>query len=161
MPATYEPIATVTLTAAASHTFSSIPATYTDIRLVYVGTMSAADNIRIQMNGDTSALYSRTSFQGNGTVTGSNRFTGGTYIYPNNALSTTIPSMFTFDLFSYAGSTFKTALYTFSSDRNGSGVTENGVSLYRSTSAITSLSIANSPTYTYTGTATLYGIKSA
>jgi hypothetical protein len=37
MPATYEPIATTTLgTAAAFITFSSIPATYTDLRLVIV-----------------------------------------------------------------------------------------------------------------------------
>jgi glycosyltransferase involved in cell wall biosynthesis len=42
MPATYEPIATTTLgSAAASITFSSIPATYTDLRLVIVGNLSS------------------------------------------------------------------------------------------------------------------------
>ena len=45
MPATYEPIATTTLGSAATNiTFSSIPATYTDLRLVLVARSDRAIN---------------------------------------------------------------------------------------------------------------------
>ena len=61
MPATYEPIATTTLgSAAASITFSSIAGTYTDLRLVMVGTTSASDWAFVRFNGTdgSSTAYS-------------------------------------------------------------------------------------------------------
>ena len=56
---TYTPLATVTLgTAAASVTFSNIPATYRDLILVINCQFSTSSSIRIRLNGDTGANYS-------------------------------------------------------------------------------------------------------
>ena len=163
--ATYEPIATTTLSsAAASITFSSIPATYTDLRLVLTATSSTAGaDVQIQFNGTTTA-YSHTYMYGSGSAAVSGRVNGATYIYLDYlvGLSTTIPSLYEVDIFSYAGSTFKTLLNRTAEDRNGSGEVLASVGLWRNTAAITSIYLFLSAYNFATGTtATLYGIKSA
>jgi hypothetical protein len=58
MATTYEPIATTTLgTAAASITFSSIPATYTDLRLVVMCKLLAHQLLMFRFNSDTGSNY--------------------------------------------------------------------------------------------------------
>jgi pantothenate kinase len=167
MPTTYEPIQSYTLgSAAATITFSSIPATYTDLRLVVVVTStSSATNFQIRFNSDTGSNYSSTYLNGNGTAASTGRNTSATNIQFTDvtATSTTIPQMYTMDIFSYAGSTFKTALGTSSQDYNGSGSSASLVGLWRSTSAINALLIKTSgaPTFSTGTTATLYGIKNA
>jgi hypothetical protein len=165
MPATYEPIATTTLgSAATSLTFSSIPSTYTDLRLVFVGATASSDAINARVNGDTGTNYSDTSLEGNGTAASSQRVSNRTFWslegYWQANTNTTI-FMQTLDIFSYAGSTFKTALGTGSNDKNGSGDTIRTVHLWRSTSAITSITIASAVNLVVGTTATLYGIKNA
>jgi len=166
MPATYEPIATTTLsTAASTITFSSIPGTYTDLRLVLVITgMSAGNRTGIQFNGDTASNYSTTRLQGDGTTASStaNNTNPNIRITDVNQLSTSL-QFITLDLFSYAGSTFKTALAELSNDRNTAGSVYRSVGLYRSTSAINSLNIMllSAGTMSTGTTATLYGIKAA
>lgn len=169
MPATFEPIATTTLgSAAATITFSSIPNTYTDLRLVVVATASSGTNnavFNLRFNSDTGSNYSSTYLHGDGSSAVSTRLTNETYIPMTQStgfgLTTANPSILEADIFSYAGSTNKSVLYTQSNDKNGSGSVAKGVGLWRSTSAITSVSI-----YTYNfqyaagTTATLYGIKS-
>lgn len=165
MPATYEPIATTTLgSAASSITFSSIASTWTDLRVVFVGTSSTANACRIQFNSDTATNYSYTDLIGDGASATSSRSSNTTYITmtPASALSTTISSLLTMDIFSYAGSTYKTALINASEDRNGSGGVGNQVGLWRSTSAINSILIyASSGNFATGTTATIYGIKAA
>jgi len=165
MPATYEPIATTTLgSAAASITFSSIPATYTDLRLVFVARTTAGDNIRIQFNGDTSSSnYSSTWIVGDGSTASSSRNTDFSRIQLPSSLNGTQPALVNVDIFSYAGSTFKTLLVSESKDLNGSGVTAQQVSLWRNTSAITSVFLESQGggTFMANTTATLYGIKNA
>jgi hypothetical protein len=164
MPATYEPIATTTLGSATnSITFSSISSAYTDLRLVVVGTVNSNGvEVRVQLNNDASSLYSNTQLTGNGTAASSNRY-AATYFQFIGSGSSTIPNMATMDLFSYAGSTNKTVLTTWSGDLNGSGTVERTVSLYRSTTAISTVKILASGANTLsTGTtATLYGILKA
>jgi hypothetical protein len=76
--------------------------------------------------------------------------------------STTIPFLTTVDIFSYAGSTYKTALSTASADQNGSGAVIYSVQLWRSTAAITSFTISASSGNLSSGTtAQLYGILKA
>jgi len=168
MPATYEPISTTTLgSAASSITFSSIPGTYTDLRLVLVGANSASGaNWYIRYNGTTgsSDLYSYTLLKGNGSAASSASSSADNKIVFNetSTTSTTIPMLTTIDVFSYAGSTNKTCLIEWSGDENGSGTTQRIVGLYRSTSAITSIALVNSGANFATGTvATVYGILKA
>ena len=154
-------IATQTLgSAASSITFSSIPSTYTDLRLVMVCTTSAVGVVRIQFNGDTATNYSETSLAGNGATARSGSSVNKTYIDIDNLAgntSATIPELYTIDVFSYAGSTYKTVLNTSSEDNNGSGTLTRQVGLWRSTSAITSIALIGS-TFSIGTTATLYGI---
>ena len=163
--ATYEPIATTTFASAAtSYTFSSIPNTYTD--LVVIGVLQASGgstNLRMQYNGDTATNYSNTVLYGDGTSAASTRITSQAQLsvdYQSNELTTTF-NMVKIDIFSYAGSTYKTAL---SSGNNAatSGV-DAIVGLWRSTAAITSIKLfsANANPFAVGTTFTLYGIKAA
>jgi hypothetical protein len=169
MPGTYEPIATTTLgTAASNITFSSIPSTYTDLRLVFVGYAGSGSfaNFRITFNSDNGGNYSRTTLGGNGGSPSSFSNTNQTYIDLGIAnLSISQPSMHIMDLFSYAGSTNKTILLNNGMEFNGgsyAGAVELLVGLWRSTSAINTIRIATSSnTYIAGTTATLYGIKNA
>lgn len=155
-------IATTTLSSAASTiTFSSIPATYTDLRLVLVSTYNTGSSfIRLQFNGDTSTNYSRTNLQGDGSSAFSNRQSSVALInagfLPSSSGQTTLLEL---DVFNYAGSTYKTCLISNSEDNNGSGNVRRIVGLWRSTSAITSLTLTgDSSSFGIGTTATLYGI---
>ena len=166
MAKTYEPIATTTLgSAASSITFSSIPATYTDLRLVFTATSDSASRFaRLRFNSDTGANYSMTEVYGTGSAAGSARSSGDTFIFGSNygLLSTSNPAMMTWDIFSYAGSTNKTTLAEFNGDYNGSGNVERFVHLWRSTSAITSIELSiNAGNFASGSSATLYGILKA
>ena len=165
MATTYEKIASTTLgSAAATIDFNSIAGTYTDLRLVIVGKYtSGGGNTRIVFNSDTSSLYSSTRIAGDGSSASSDRLTSQTVqrlSFDGN--SSTIPNFLTVDVFSYAGSTFKTSLIESSEDKNGSGSVLRTVGLYRSTSAISSIQISLSSSTMAAGTtATLYGILKA
>jgi hypothetical protein len=164
MPATYEKIATTTLgSATATITFSTIPATYTDIRVVLssIGVTTAGGDLYLRFNGDTATNYSRTRIYGDGATATSNRGTSIDNI-PLSLGITVNPCLYTADIFSYAGSTYKTVLTTLSEDNNGSGYTGNVVGLWRNTAAITSLVLSmSSSTFKVGTTATLYGILKA
>ena len=162
--ATYTPIATQTLgSAAASITFSSIPGTYTDLWLVFTGTTATAGGgMSLLFNGDTGTNYSITALYG----TGASAASGNTTSTPQlncskfSAITTTPPATLGIDIFSYAGATNKTALITQANDQNGAGDVELVVGLWRSTAAITSITIRDASLQNLaTGTiATLWGI---
>jgi hypothetical protein len=161
---TYDLIASQTLgSAASSITFSSIAASWTDLRLVIVPTGSVANDVQLTFNGDTASNYSRTYLYGTGAAAGSFSGANTAFIYLDGAgVSTTIPHLYTADIFSYAGSTYKTLLYTGSEANNNSGQTLRGVGLWRSTAAITSIGLATGGgNFSIGTTASLYGIKAA
>lgn len=161
MATTYEPIATSTVAvAAASITFSSIPATYTDLKLVVSGGTTLGGYAYLQFNSDTGSNYSTTRLDGDGAGAASARTTSATFIRTSSALTTTA-NLTNIDIFSYAGSTFKTTLSNTAADDNGSGRVTPVVGLWRSTSAITSLVFTSTNTFATGTTATLYGIKNA
>lgn len=157
---TYEAIATQTLgSAAASVTFSSISGAYTDLVLIIAGVQSVADNPYVQFNSDTATNYSRTQLSGDGSSASSSRnsnnakiiFTGGDLSTFNAILN----------IQNYANTTtYKTVLIR---SNSASDRTAAAVGLWRSTSAITSLLIANNSANTFAAgsTFTLYGIQSA
>lgn len=163
--ATYEPIASQTLVSAASSiTFSSIAASWTDLRWVLVGTLSGINDIIVRFNSDSGNNYSWTGLYGDGSV-GSNRQSNVSGIRSSEGNpSLTIPFLNTGDIFSYAGSTYKTQLTSYSNDTNSaSSIVRNAVGLWRSTAAITSVTIlpASGADFNTGTTATLYGIKNA
>lgn len=170
MPGTYEPIATNTLTSTASNiTFSSIPGTYTDIRLILCGRNapgSLNNYFALTFNNDTGGNYSETYILGYGSDPAySSGTTGGSWIALGgvNGIDETQPALLTADIFSYAGSTAKTVLSNRYVERNNtSGDVGVSVGLWNNTSAITSIRINNSGGSFAIGTiATLYGIKNA
>lgn len=163
--ATYEPIATSTLGTAGFFTFSSIPSTYTDLKLVLVGGGDGGTvAVRLQFNSDTGFNYSNTVLIGDGASATSTRQTGtqnistGNFDMPNAASAI---GVFIIDIFSYAGSTNKTVLETNAGDRNGSGNVSRNVGLWRSTSAINSIYLSGGRNFAVGTMATLYGIKAA
>ena len=168
MPATYDSLATTTLGSANSTiTFSSISGSYTDLRLILVGRAVTAGNtftVSLTMNGDTATNYSRTLITGDGTNASSFRTTSASSIAissPVAWLVSTNTNLYSLDFMSYAGSTNKTILISTSADQNGSGGLLNAVGLWRSTSAITSITLTSGDQFAAGATATLYGILRA
>ena len=162
MPATYEPIATTSPNGVNSYSFTSIPGTYTDLRLVIVAvTNTGGSSVNIQLNSNTTTIYSQTNLKGDGSAATSARTSNEDYWYfaQSPGVDST-PSLITIDFFNYAGSTNKTVLSTQANDKNGSGVVFYRVGLWRNTAAITSINVFTTGTVTGT-TATLYGILKA
>lgn len=168
MPATYEPINTTTLgSAQASVTFSSIPTTYTDLVLVcFARTERAAtsDNLLVRLNSDSTAIYSATDFYGD-TAQGSARSTGNTswfwaYIPSASQTAGTFGTS-VMHINDYANTTtFKSAVST---SANANAQVETTANLYRSTSAISSITLlSGTASNLSTGsTFTLFGVKAA
>ena len=88
MTATYEKIATTTLGSAnATITFSSIPATYTDLVLAMAIGTSNQDGIKIMINNDTATNYSNTRLYGNGSSISSNRRSSTATVYLDDGVA--------------------------------------------------------------------------
>jgi hypothetical protein len=163
---TYVPIATQTLGAANSTvTFSSIPSTYQDLVLDVSPFTTAAGGIDINMtfNGDSGTNYSRTYLTGNGTSSSSNRSNGASYIRltaSGFASNNSAPAVTLANIMNYANTnTYKTTLNRSSSGTNGTDVV---VGLWRSTAAITSITLSSSGgNFEVNSTFTLYGLAAA
>jgi hypothetical protein len=162
MATTYEKIQSYTLGSNQQEIiFSTIPATYTDLRVVLVAKSSnAVDFFRYRFNGDTGTNYSNTELLGNGSAASSARNTSSSAILIQNFYDAQ-PSLFEIDVFSYAGSTNKTTLNASSVDLNGSGAVSRTVGLWRDTAAITSITLRANNNFATGSTATLYGILKA
>lgn len=162
MPATYEPIATTTLsTSATSVSFTGISSAYTDLKIIAVGKRVSGGALGLQFNGDTATNYSKTRLAGNGTTASSSRDASQTSI-STNGWNTTYNQLYEIDIMSYAGSTYKTTLIAMSADENGGGESARFVGLWNSTSAINRVDLLiTSGTIAAGFTATIYGIKAA
>jgi hypothetical protein len=175
MTATYEKIATNTLgSATATVTFSSISASYTDLVLVcsiqntLTGDLDTRYNLRVG-NGsiDTGSNYSNTFIIGTGVTAASSRNTGRAQIDGIINTPTANSNEFAlvkFDFLNYSNTTtYKTILYrdgkTQNTQEKGAGA---GTGIWRSTSAINTLSIFTSGpsagTFSVGSTFTIYGI---
>ena len=168
MAITYEPIATNTLSsAAATVTFSSISGTYTDLVLIMsaFGSVGGAD-IRVQVNSDTASNYSLTRLIGY-TTAFSNRASNATYWQITNSVgigsSSSEPTADVIQFMNYSNTTTnKTMLVRHNQPQSSFMETAAQVGLYRSTSAITSITFSlSSGNYSTGSTFTLYGIKAA
>jgi hypothetical protein len=159
MSSTYEPIATTTLGSAQSTvTFSSIPATYTDIIAVINGKTTGPVSVDMRLNNDTSTNYSFTRIVGNGSSASSSRGSSDTKMQINSGSSDTEREIIIMQLLNYSNSTtFKTALVR---ANNAGQSTSAFAGLYRSTSVINRIDfLATGTTFVVGSTFTLYGIK--
>lgn len=163
MPATYEPIATQTVSGSSTGTvtFTSIPSTYTDIVVVInAGYLSDSRDVTWTVNNDGGSNYSQTTLQGNGSSATSSRNTSVVKFY-SNCLTHPNYGVGIIHLMNYANTTtFKTAL-----SRSGTtvNVVEAAVHLWRSTAAINRLDFFPnvSGNFLSGSTFTLYGILKA
>jgi hypothetical protein len=164
MALTYVAIATTTVGAggASSISFTSIPQTYTDLKISLSGRTTynggPGDNISVTLNGN--AVYGIRTLYG----TGSSVVSGYDPFITNSAGATAN---------TFGNADFYFPNYTSSNNKTVSfdGVTENNATLayqfltaglWTTTSAITSISLAGQAggsTWTQYSTATLYGIK--
>lgn len=158
---TYTPIATTTISSDASTiTFSSISGSYTDLVLQgAINLSTSGGQLRFYFNGSTATNYSSTNLRGTGSAAQSSR----TLNDGNIIVSYTDPSSmnaFALNVMNYSNTTtYKTTLA-----RNGNTnyATEAGVGLWRSTSAVTSITLTCGDGKFTTGTTlTLYGIQAA
>jgi hypothetical protein len=157
---TYVALDKVTVgTATPSITFSSIPQGYTDLVVVAntKNSVVTVNGLFIRYNGDTASNYSNTFLYGNGTSALSSRASSQTQAHVGWDGSTDfVPTIINIQNYSNA-TTYKTAL---SRSNEPSSRVAAWVSLWRSTSAITSITLtAESPANFAVGsTFSLYGI---
>jgi hypothetical protein len=165
MAATYEPIATTTLGSnAASYTFSSIPGTYTDLKILLSARNTAVENaVFVSFNG-TTTTYSGKILFGNGASAASNNPAARTIAF--STFSTDTASTFAnaeIYIPNYAGSNQK----SFSSDtaQENNAATSYQIflaGLWTTTSAITQVTLSGaSGSFAQYSSASLYGIKNS
>ena len=174
MPSTYTLISSNVLTSsAASVTFSAIPSTYTDLvlRISARSTRAAtSNNLDLRINADSSALYSYTYLYGTGTTATSSRSSADTSLFVStmNAANSTANTFTSAEIYipSYTASQNK-PLGSFGSFENNSATVNEldaNAHLYRSTSAITSLTLYSglgSFNFDTGSSFYLYGIKNS
>lgn len=172
MPATYEKIATTTLSGSASaFTFTSISGSYTDLVMIVTGRMDTAHTsreLRIQVgNGslDTANNYSMTRMTGYGSgLTFSDRqssvgnMTSGVFPSANAPAGNFGNAIYHFQNYSNT-TTYKTIITRTNDPADWVTAT---VGLWRSTSAINTIAVFGiTANFVSTSTATLYGILAA
>ena len=163
MPSTYTPIATTTLgTAQSSVTFSSL-GSYTDIRII-ANMQDSNQYGLLRFNSDSTSKYSRTWLYGDGTNAVSNRTSNATEAYWGATASGSEFLLNDFNIMNYSNSTTNKTMLVRQTQASSGGQAGAYVYLYRSTSAITSISFISATggaTIAAGSTITLYGIKAA
>lgn len=161
-------IETISLSSSQSPvTFSNIPQTYTHLQIRGIARtdrVSAEDVFKMRLNSDTTETnYYNHYIAGDGGTAGSysqnNSFTG---VVSSNSATTQIHGVFIIDILDYTNTNkFKTSRILTGNDRNGGGQVWLSSQLWKSTSAVTSVSFipnigSNFMQYSHFA---LYGIK--
>jgi hypothetical protein len=165
MPSTYTPISSQILTSAsASFSFSSIPATHTDLIVVInAAVASSSGDVLMTFNGDTSNSYNYTTMTGNGSTAVSTRSLNRSNIpcdY-NGWLTTTLGENCIIHIMNYYNTTtFKTVLTRANNAATGVDLNDG---IWRSRTAINQITFTNNAGSNYIAGSsfTLYGIKAA
>lgn len=147
-------------------TFNNIPSIYQHLQIRWISKSTSTGSYNwLQFNGDTSALYANHYIYGDG----SSRFAGAEA--PNDKINlfgssvtssaTDVYASHIVDILDYRNTgKFKTVRALGGQDSNGSGVFFLSSGLWRSTNAITSITIAaNSHNFTTLSQFALYGIR--
>lgn len=155
---TYVALDTKTLASTAtSVVFTSIPQTYTDLIIVFSGTVGTLDNNNITFNGDTGSNYST------GRITGTN--SAGTTSRGSNLSAIQCGEIGTFEssdiihVQNYSNTT--TNKMVLHRSGNTSQFLKFSLGMWRNTAAITSITITNGGVFTVGSTFTMYGIASS
>jgi hypothetical protein len=158
---TYTPIATQTLgSASSSVSFSSIASTYTDLILTIDGTVGSNCGIQLRFNSDSGSNYSFTRITGDGTTASSDRSTSATFMELGYYVTTT-RNINIVQIMNYSNSTtYKTVLNRANAQSVNIGA-QAYVEMWRSTSAINSITINASGNLSSGSILTLYGIAAA
>ena len=160
--ATYSLIESQTLgSAQVSVTFSSIPATFTDLILVFNGAGNSDINVDLRFNGDTGSNYSNTALGGQNTSAASTRNNNQTAMRMNfqGYLRNAFTSLAIINIMDYSNTTTnKTVLNRYN---NGNTGVDANVGLWRNTSAITTvlIKVTDGNTFSVGSTFKLYGIQ--
>lgn len=174
VPPAFESIATVSVGAGgtSSVTFSSIPGTYTHLQIRVFARDNRSggavtDNIRFRFNGDSASNYTRHEMWGDGGGAYGNGVASETQGYAGMFSSTASSvanafGMGVLDIFDYASTSKHKTIKSLGGIDNGNGGGVNSSSsLWRSTSAITSIQLygENGGTLQQYSHFALYGIK--
>jgi hypothetical protein len=162
----FESISTTTLTTTTSTiTFSSIPQTYSHLQIRIFAFGNTTDSGLMRFNSDTATNYSWHALTGNGATASSTNNTTVNFMVGNGfnlgPNSTTIPFVTIIDILDYKDTNkYKTLRSLDGTDRNGSGQVTLLSGNWRSTSAVSSISIApNTGGFTQYSSFALYGVK--
>ena len=174
MANTYTLIQAQTLaSAAATVTFSSIPATYTDLVLQMsirdTNTGATIGSTTTTFNNDTTTLYSVTNLFGNGATATSTRQSGvasWSSNYNASSASVTVSTFSSLEIYfpNYTSTTSKAFSESQAVENNAASTgTQIGARarLYRNTSAISSIEIAAYVNFQTASSFYLYGIKNS
>jgi hypothetical protein len=169
LPGDFISIATTTVGSGgvASVDFTSIPQTYTHLQIRSIARSTSAnsdDNFHIRFNSDSSSNYSLHYVSGNGTsaISGANAtdslviaFRGTGNLSTANIFGTGVV-----DILDYTNTNkYKTTRSLTGHDQNGSGSVWFFSGHWRSTSAITSISLFSSSNIAQYSSFALYGVK--
>jgi hypothetical protein len=160
----YESIATATVSSdTGSVTLSSIPSTYTHLQLrCFWGQTSATSTLKIQFNSDTAANYSWHSLYGSGASAAAGSSSSASNMVVTDfgpGGLTTSPGSAIVDILNYKDTNkYKTLRSLAGYDGNGSGYIGIYSGSWRSTSAITSITLTMTSIKSGSVFA-LYGIK--
>lgn len=159
---TYTLIANTGLSGASGVTFSSIPATYTDLVIIVNGQVAAStQNLNLRINSDTGTNYSRVFMSSTGSATDTSRESNYAYITLDRyGYFTTNNTTMKIDIFDYANTTTYKNVISRSSGPDGVGAV---VGVWKATPAAinTIYCYLSGSTWTAGSTAKLYGIEAA
>lgn len=157
---TYVALDKVTIgTATNTVTFNSIPGTYTDLRIIIDGTAASNSYCTLRFNGDTNNNYSNTEIVGDGSTAGTYRNSGNPYAYTGSIYTSQTVNLI--DILNYSNSTtFKS--FSHEASYGGNSIKQS-IGLWRSTSAITSITVGTggATNFNVGTTFSLYGISNA
>jgi hypothetical protein len=169
MPETYEPIASFTFTGSeVTATFSSIPQTYTDLRVVMTGTAASGGNSLFRVNGSSTGYSGVKLLGSNATVASSTQASSGSGFITTSGSAqgwdNITTNSYVMELFNYTNTDrYKTVLHS-----GFEGAASSGMYVllwsgsWENANAVTSVTAGNlSATMDAGSVATLYGIKAA
>ena len=166
LPPAFESIATATGTGSSNTiTFSSIPSGFQHLQVRCITSSTVSGNffvdLNMRFNSDTGSNYNQHWLYGDGsTLTADGQ--AATYCLIGSLGDVNTRAATIVDIHDYASTTKNKTVRSFNGvDRNGSGYVGLRSSLWRNTTAITSITIYSGDNFSTNNTFALYGIKGA